>query len=66
MVNVEEIKTAIAALPKAAFNDLRQWFNERDWENWDQQLAADANAGKLDFLMAEASDEKARGSLRDL
>lgn len=33
---------------------------------WDRQIAADAEAGKLDFLIAEAMEAEAKGQLRYL
>ena len=33
MSNVEEIKVAIEALAEIDYVQLRQWFNETDWEN---------------------------------
>jgi hypothetical protein len=66
MSSVEEIQSAIVSLPPEEYARLRAWFIERDWEQWDQQIAADAQAGKLDFLLAEALAEKAQGHLRDL
>ena len=39
---------------------------KRDWEKWDKQIEADSQAGKLDFLIKEAFDEKAEGNLREL
>ena len=66
MSSVEEIQSAIVSLPPEEYARLRAWFIERDWEQWDQQIAADAQAGKLDFLIAEAMAEKAQGHLRDL
>ena len=66
MSTVEEIQSAIVSLPPEEYARLRAWFIERDWEQWDQQIAADAQAGKLDFLIAEAMAEKAQGHLRDL
>jgi len=45
---------------------LRQWFSERDWDQWDKQIETDSEAGKLDFLIKEALDEKAKGLLRGL
>ena len=59
MPSVEEIQSAIVSLPPEEYARLRAWFIERDWEQWDQQIAADAQAGKLDFLIAEAMAEKA-------
>jgi hypothetical protein len=64
--SVEEIQSAIVSLAPEEYVRLREWFIERDWEQWDQQIAADAQAGKLDFLIAEAMAEKAQGHLRDL
>jgi hypothetical protein len=64
--SVEEIQSAIVSLAPEEYARLREWFIERDWEQWDQQIAADAHAGKLDFLIAEAMVEKAQGRLRDL
>ena len=66
MTKVEEIKVAIESLPEEEFVQLRQWFSERDWQEWDKQIALDSQAGKLDFLIREAFDEKDRGKLRDL
>ncbi len=66
MTKVEEIKVAIESLPEEEFVQLRQWFSERDWQEWDKQIALDSQAGKLDFLIREAFDEKDRGKLRNL
>ena len=66
MSSVEEIQLAIVSLAPEEYARLRAWFIERDWEQWDQQIVADAYAGKLDFLIAEAMAEKAQGHLRDL
>ena len=64
--SVEAIQSAITSLTPAEYARLRQWFIERDWEQWDKQIEKDAQAGKLDFLIAEAMAEKAQGQLRDL
>ena len=66
MSNVDEIKAAIEALPELDFAHLRRWFGEKDWEQWDQQLEADSRAGRLDSLLQEAQDEKAKGTLKEL
>ena len=64
--SVEVIQSAIAALAPEEYARLREWFIERDWEEWDKQIEEDAQSGKLDFLIAEATAEKAQGQLRDL
>ncbi len=66
MSNVEAIKSAIEALPESDYIELRQWFNEKDWEKWDKQIEADSKSGKLDFLIAEAMKEKEKGTLKEL
>jgi hypothetical protein len=66
MIKVQEIQSAIESLPQAEYVRLRQWFSERDWERWDKQIEADSEAGKLDFLIKEALDEKAKGRLKEL
>ena len=66
MCTLEEIQSALASLSSEDYARLRQWFIDRDWEQWDQQIEADTAAGKLDFLVEEAMDEKTQGRLRDL
>jgi hypothetical protein len=66
MSNLEEIKAAIEALAPDEFVRLRQWVLERDWQQWDKQIEADSNAGKLDLLISEAMEEKAKDPGRGL
>ena len=66
MTMVEQIQSEITALPPKDYVYLRQWFLERDWEQWDQQFEQDAVSGKLDFLLQEALSEKAQRQLREL
>jgi hypothetical protein len=40
--------------------------SEKDWERWDKEIEADSEAGKLDFLIREALDAKAKRTLKDL
>ncbi len=54
MSRVEEIQTAIISLPEEDYSQLRQWFFERDRGEWDCEIKADAESGKLDFLLEEA------------
>lgn len=66
MSRLLEIQQEILALPADEYKQLRQWFSELDWKKWDQEIEADSEAGKLDFLIAEAQDEKDKGTLKDL
>ncbi|MBI2908068.1 MAG: hypothetical protein HYX92_10490 [Chloroflexi bacterium] len=66
MSEVERIQAEIESLSDEEYSRLRRWFSEKDWEKWDSEIEADAKSGKLDFLVKEALDEKARGSLKEL
>jgi hypothetical protein len=60
MMKVEQLQQEIEALPEQEFSRLRRWFADKDWERWDQQFEYDVAAGKLDFLVTEASAAKAQ------
>ncbi|MGA2062922.1 MAG: hypothetical protein ABSG67_20810 [Thermoguttaceae bacterium] len=64
MTSIEQIEQAVASLPLDEYRQFRNWFIERDWAAWDQQIEADSISGKLDFLMREAEEEKQQGRLR--
>lgn len=66
MSKVEKLKTEIEQLPKEEFTELVRWLSEKDWDRWDKEIEADSEAGKLDFLVREALDAKAKGTLKDL
>jgi len=66
MSKVEDILYLIESFSKEEYAQLRQWFSERDWEKWDRQIEVDSESGKLDFLIKEALDEKAKGKLKEL
>ena len=66
MLEVDEIKSVIDALPGEDYVELRVWFAEKDWELWDKQIEGDSLSGKLDYLIEEAFEEKIQGKLRDL
>ena len=66
MGNLTKIQAAILALSKTDYQQLRQWIGELDQDEWDRQIEADSNAGKLDFLIAEALEAKENGTLKNL
>ncbi len=66
MTRIEEIENAVASLQVEEYRQFREWFLERDWAQWDKQILADSESGKLDFLAKEVMEEKSRGDLRDL
>ena len=66
MVSITEIQEAIRILPETEYAQLRKWISDLDWERWDQQLEADAEAGRLDFLIAEAHEAGERDAFEEL
>ncbi len=66
MSKVEKILCSIESLSEEEYTRLRQWFSDRDWEKWDRQIEVDSESGKLDFLIKEALDEKAKGKPKEL
>ena len=51
---------------KAFLEDIEDRIAIIKGDEWDKQIAADTEAGKLDFLIAEALDAEAKGTLRYL
>jgi len=66
MNSVEEIKFAVTQLPIEQFAQFRQWFLEKEADDWDRQIESDIKAGKLDFLVYEALHEYQSGKTRPL
>ena len=66
MKTFEDLKSDIEALPHREYIRLTHWLSERDWQAWDEEIERDSAAGRLDFLIEEALDEKKAGSLRNL
>ncbi len=66
MSTVEEIEKAIGCLPREEFWKLTDRLIERRESAWDSQIAADATAGRLDSLWAEAEKEIEAGETQSL
>jgi hypothetical protein len=66
MTRLEQLEAAVGSLPVEEYRQFRDWFFPRDWAQWDRQIEKDSDAGRLDFLLKEAEEEKQRGRLRPL
>jgi len=66
MTEVEQLERGIENLTPEQLATFRAWFLEFDARVWDQQIEADAKAGKLDGLIAEALADYKAGKARDL
>ncbi len=65
-MSVKEIETAIAQLDHQELVELAAWFEEYHGRLWDEQIAADYRAGRLDRLIQEANQEFEAGRVRPL
>ena len=54
MSTVESITNAIAQLPPDRVAEVRAWLAEYDERQWDEQIAQDEKAGRLDELVERA------------
>lgn len=66
MTRLDQIEKSVATLSDAELKQFGEWFDDLRWERWDRQLEADAEAGKLDRLIADAKAEIAAGKVRPL
>jgi hypothetical protein len=66
MSRMDELKAEIENLPVEQVAEIFRWLSEKDWERWDSEIGSDSQAGKLDFLVREAREEKSKGTLKDL
>jgi hypothetical protein len=61
MSTVIEIEQAIERLIPAERAQISAWLAQKESQDWDAQMDADAASGKLDFLFEEAEHERQAG-----
>ena len=66
MSTVEAITSAIAQLPPEQVAQVRAWLAEYSERQWDEQIAQDERAGRLDALAERALAEHRAGRTRPL
>lgn len=66
MSTVEDIERAVERLPADQLARFRVWFAAFDATRFDERIARDAVAGKLDSLAQDALAEHERGGSREL
>jgi len=66
MSKIDQLKADIERLPGEEVAELFRWLSEKEWERWDKEIEADSQAGRLDFLVREARQEKAKGTAREI
>ena len=66
MSTVQEIETAIQKLKPQEIHEVANWLLELREELWDQQIDADAQAGRLDKLAEKALEDYRAGRTKPL
>lgn len=66
MSELEQLEHRVQNLPPEDFARFREWFLELEAQLWDQQIAEDLKAGRLDKLIAEAREDFAAGRAREI
>ena len=66
MLTAEFVEKSVEQLPPEELVKFRRWYAQFDADAWDTQIEADAAAGKLDALAAEALAEYHKGQAREL
>lgn len=68
MATVEVLENQIATLGEADFKRLAAWFHEfeKGFDEWDKQMANDAELGKLDILANRAREHRRAGRMTDI
>jgi hypothetical protein len=66
MTKVEALQQDIMALSRSELAALRDWLQTYLADEWDRQIEADAEAGKLDHLAREALAEHKAGRTKPL
>ena len=61
-MSVSEIEAAIAQLPPRELVELMAWLEQHHEKVWNEQIAEDLDAGRLDGLLAEVEQEYEGGS----
>lgn len=54
ITSAQELETAVSRLPREEFAHFQAWFEEFAADARDAQMEADARAGRLDHLVAQA------------
>lgn len=72
LVELDEIESALRQAAHDAVHGTREQRSGRflgqatDWDRWDEQIAKDAEDGKLDKLLEEAKQDYEKGRCKEL
>ncbi|GMV87948.1 MAG: hypothetical protein AMXMBFR81_08790 [Chthonomonas sp.] len=63
---VERLERDVEALSESELQRFALWFTTFQHDVWERRIARDADAGRLDFLVDEAREERRERTLKDL
>ena len=66
MSKLEQLQEEISHLMPEQLAAFDKWYVEYMADAWDRQMEADANAGRLDFLIEEAREDIRAGKVTEL
>ena len=52
-MSIEEVEQAVSEFTPEELSTFRKWFADYDMAQWDKQIEADSEAGRLDHLIGE-------------
>jgi hypothetical protein len=65
-MTVKELERAVAGLSPEELAEFREWFHAFEQDEWDRQIARDAESGKLDKFAEEAIADYKAGRVKEL
>lgn len=65
-MSAPEIESAVARMTPDELSRFAKWFEQYRADEWDRQIEADAQVGRLDALIREAEDDIASDRIRPL
>ena len=65
-MSILEIEDAIRKLPPEKVNELMNWLAKYHAEIWDEQIANDLDAGRLDPILSKVEAEIAAGKSKTI
>ena len=66
MSKIEQLEREIEKLSRTQLTKFREWFRRHDAAEWDRQIEADAQAGRLDKLADNALPAYTAGKTKEL
>lgn len=65
-MSIEEVEQAVLEFTSEELNAFRKWFTDDDMAQWDKQIEADSESGRLDHLIGEIEFDIEKGRVKPL